>query len=183
VIFLDEPTPGRDPAARRELWELMSELVAAGATLVLTTQYLEEADELADQIIVLDHGRIAAAGTPGELKARVGGERLDVNVAAADQLAVAARSLAPFVDGGGVIDSDPESLRVTTPIRPGTRLMEIVRALDAADVEAIDVHRREATLDDVFLSLTGLGPRLREASPAADPDDAESNPNRTEVPA
>jgi ABC-2 type transport system ATP-binding protein len=183
VIFLDEPTTGLDPAARRELWELMKELVSAGTTLVLTTQYLEEADELADQIIVLDHGRIAAAGTPGELMARVGGERLDVSVASADQLAVAARSLAPFVDGGGEIDSDAESLRVTTPIRPGTRLMEIVRALDADDVEAIDVHRREATLDDVFLSLTGSGPRLRAASSTEHPDDANPDPTRTEVPA
>jgi len=155
VLFLDEPTTGLDPAARRELWTLMRELVDGGVTLVLTTQYLEEADELADRIIVLDHGRIVASGTPAELKAKVGGERLEVNVASTDQLAAAADSMRPFVEGDADIDTDPGALRVTAPVRPGTRLMEIVRALDAGAVEAIDVHRREATLDDVFLSLTG----------------------------
>jgi ABC-2 type transport system ATP-binding protein len=154
VIFLDEPTTGLDPAARRELWQLMRELVDGGATLFLTTQYLEEADELADRIIVLDHGRVAAEGTAGELKARIGGERLEINVAAEAELDSAADALAPFADGV-TPELDRAALRVTAPVRPGTRLMEIVRALDAGGVEAVDVHRREATLDDVFLSITG----------------------------
>jgi ABC-2 type transport system ATP-binding protein len=158
VLFLDEPTTGLDPAARRELWALLDGLVHDGTTLVLTTQYLEEADALADQIVVLDHGHVAAAGSPAELKARIGGERIAVTIAAAADLDRAAAALAPFVEGSA--DRDPEALVVTAPIRPGTRLMEVVRALDAAGVEAIDVHRREATLDDVFLTLTRPEPAL-----------------------
>jgi ABC-2 type transport system ATP-binding protein len=152
VLFLDEPTTGLDPASRRELWALLGELVRDGTTLVLTTQYLEEADRLADEIVVLAHGRVAAAGSPAELKSRIGGERIAVTVAAAAELEAAATSVAPFADG--VAERDAESLQVTAPIRPGTRLMDVVRALDAGGVDAIDVHRREATLDDVFLTLT-----------------------------
>jgi ABC-2 type transport system ATP-binding protein len=158
VLFLDEPTTGLDPASRRELWELLEELVGDGTTLVLTTQYLEEADRLADQIVVLDHGRVVATGSPAELKSRIGGERVGVTVAAAAELKPAAAALAPFADGAA--DPDREALQVTAPIRPGTRLMDVVRALDSGGVEAIDVHRREATLDDVFLALTGPQPTL-----------------------
>ena len=156
VLFLDEPTTGLDPASRRELWALLDGLVRDGTTLVLTTQYLEEADRLADQIVVLAHGHVAAAGSPAELKSRIGGERVAVTVAAPAELEAAATAVAPFADG--VADRDPESLKVTAPIRTGTRLMDIVRALDAGGVDAIDVHRREATLDDVFLSLTRSTP-------------------------
>jgi ABC-2 type transport system ATP-binding protein len=152
VLFLDEPTTGLDPASRRELWQLLERLVDDGTTVVLTTQYLEEADALADQIVVLDHGRVVAAGSPAELKARIGGERIAVTVAAAAELEPASAALAPFADGPA--DRDPQALAVTAPIRPETRLMEVVRALDTAGVEAIDVQRREATLDDVFLTLT-----------------------------
>jgi ABC-2 type transport system ATP-binding protein len=127
---------------------------------VLTTQYLEEADRLADQIVVLAHGRVAAAGSPAELKARIGGERVAVTVAAIAELEAAATAVAPFADG--VADRDAESLQVTAPIRTGTRLMDIVRALDAGGVDAIDVHRRESTLDDVFLSLTRTAHVLTE---------------------
>jgi ABC-2 type transport system ATP-binding protein len=158
VLFLDEPTTGLDPASRRDLWRLLEELVGGGTTLVLTTQYLEEADVLADQIVVLDHGRVAAAGSPGELKARIGGERVAVTMAARAALEPAAAALAPFADGAP--DSDLEALAVTAPIRRGTRLIEVVRALDAAGVEAVDVQRREATLDDVFLTLTRTQPPL-----------------------
>ena len=182
VLFLDEPTTGLDPASRNDLWELLRELVRDGATLVLTTQYLEEADRLADQIVVLDHGRVAAEGTPSELKARIGGERIAVAVGNEQALAPAAAALQPFADGpvttsadtspdteAGVAAERPaederasdaagaDGLFVTAPVRPGTRLMEVVRALDAAGVEATDVHRRDATLDDVFLTLTGTG--------------------------
>jgi ABC-2 type transport system ATP-binding protein len=156
VLFLDEPTTGLDPASRSELWALLGELVRDGTTLLLTTQYLEEADRLADEIVVLDHGRVAAAGSPAELKARIGGERVAVTVAATAEIDPAAGALAPFSEGPP--DRDPDALRVTAPIRPGTRLMEIVRALDAGGVEAIDVHRREPTLDDVFLTLTQTRP-------------------------
>jgi ABC-2 type transport system ATP-binding protein len=152
VLFLDEPTTGLDPQSRNELWALLRELVRDGATLVLTTQYLEEADRLADDVVVLDRGRVAAAGSPGELKARIGGERLEVKVAGPGDLITAADALAEFADGPSSTDED--GLRVTTPVRPGTGLMEVARALDGAGVDATDVHRREATLDDVFLTLT-----------------------------
>jgi ABC-2 type transport system ATP-binding protein len=156
VLFLDEPTTGLDPASRRELWGLLRRLVDGGTTLMLTTQYLEEADALADQIVVLDHGRVAAAGSPAELKSRIGGERVAVTVAAAAELEPASAALAPFAESRAELD--PDELRVTTPVRPATRLMDVVRALDARGVEAIDVHRREATLDDVFLTLTDTEP-------------------------
>jgi ABC-2 type transport system ATP-binding protein len=162
VIFLDEPTTGLDPASRLELWQLLRELVADGAALLLTTQYLEEVDRLADDIVVLDHGRVAAAGSPSELKARVGGERFDVTVAGEEQLVRAADALAEFADGQPNADAD--SLQVTVPVRFGTRLMEVARALDAARVEVTDVHRREATLDDVFLTLTGAEQAPRKAA-------------------
>jgi ABC-2 type transport system ATP-binding protein len=154
VLFLDEPTTGLDPQARNDLWALLRQLVDGGTTLVLTTQYLEEADRLADAIVVLDRGRIVASGPPAELKARVGGERIAVTLADSDGLTGAAQALQPFADGQSVIDS--EQPRVTIPVRLGTRLVEVVRALDAAGVDAVDVHRREATLDDVFLTLTGM---------------------------
>jgi ABC-2 type transport system ATP-binding protein len=160
VLFLDEPTTGLDPAGRRELWGVLRELVRVGTTLVLTTQYLEEADALADQIVILDHGRVTAAGSPGELKARIGAERVAVTVGGADELGPAAAALAPFAEAAP--DRDPDALVVTAPIRRDTRLVDVVRALDAAGVEPVDVHRREATLDDVFLTIIAPQPAHRE---------------------
>src|SRR4051794_11218397 len=142
VLFLDEPTTGLDPQSRSDLWELLRELVREGATLVLTTQYLEEADRLADDVVVLDHGRIVAQGSPAELKSRVGGERVEVRVDAPEDVEPAAEALRDFTDAAWTADD----LVVTVPIRPDTRLMDVVRALDAAGVDAQDVHRREATL-------------------------------------
>ncbi len=153
VLFLDEPTTGLDPQGRNDLWALLRELVDGGTTLVLTTQYLEEADRLADNIVVLDRGRIVAEGAPEKLKARVGGERIEVTLASREGLASAAEALGAFADGQSTIAA--EELRVTVPARAGTRLVEVVRALDAAGADAVDVHRREATLDDVFLAVTG----------------------------
>jgi ABC-2 type transport system ATP-binding protein len=162
VLFLDEPTTGLDPAGRGDLWELLRELVGDGTTLVLTTQYLEEADRLADDVVVLDRGRIAAQGSPAELKRRVGGERADVTVAGPAALDPARRALAPYADGPA---SASEERRVLTlPLRPRTSLMELVRALDQAGVDATDVHRREATLDDVFLILTRESARTEVAA-------------------
>jgi ABC-2 type transport system ATP-binding protein len=155
VLFLDEPTTGLDPASRIELWDLLQELVRDGMTLLLTTQYLDEADHLADDIVLLDHGRVVASGSPAELKLRVGGERVDVTVVAPEDLAAGEAALAPFADGAA--SSDPDGPVVTVPVRPGTPLLEIVRALDGAGVAARDVHRRSATLDDVFLTLTAGG--------------------------
>ncbi|HXD58552.1 MAG TPA: ATP-binding cassette domain-containing protein [Thermoleophilaceae bacterium] len=162
VLFLDEPTTGLDPQSRNDLWELLRELVRDGATLVLTTQYLEEADRLADNIVLLDHGRVAATGSPAELKARIGGERIAVTVAGPEALESAAIALGPFADGKPSLDR--ESLQIVTAVRPGTRLMEVVRALDAAGVDAVDAARRDATLDDVFLTLTNGSPALEVAA-------------------
>jgi ABC-2 type transport system ATP-binding protein len=152
VLFLDEPTTGLDPRSRIELWTLLEELVRDGATVLLTTQYLDEADRLADDIVVLDGGRIAAQGSPAELKARIGGERLEVTVGSAGELAAAAVALGPFASDEPAIDADAG--RVVAPVRAGVALVEVVRALDAANVDTTDLHRREATLDDVFLTLT-----------------------------
>jgi len=152
VLFLDEPTTGLDPRSRVELWALLEELVRDGATLLLTTQYLEEADRLADDIVVLDSGRIAAQGSPAELKARIGGERLEVTVGDSDDLTAAAVALGPFASDEPAIDA--EAGRVVVPVRAGVPLVEVVRALDAANVDTTDLHRREASLDDVFLTLT-----------------------------
>ncbi|MEO9176778.1 MAG: ATP-binding cassette domain-containing protein [Gaiellales bacterium] len=162
VLFLDEPTTGLDPQSRNDLWALLRELVRDGTTLVLTTQYLEEADQLADQIVLLDHGRVAAAGSPAELKARIGGERIVVTVEETDDLDTAAATLAPFGEGEPSQDSHLRQVTIASP--HAVRLIEVVRALDAAGVEAIDVHRREATLDDVFLTLTNA-PTLTEVAP------------------
>jgi ABC-2 type transport system ATP-binding protein len=152
VLFLDEPTTGLDPRSRIELWALLEELVRDGATLLLTTQYLEEADRLADDIVVLDGGRVAAQGSPAQLKARIGGERLEVTVGAPGELLPAAAALGHFASDEPVVDSD--AARVVAPVRAGVALADVVRALDAAGVATTDLHRREATLDDVFLAIT-----------------------------
>jgi ABC-2 type transport system ATP-binding protein len=152
VLFLDEPTTGLDPESRNELWALLRMLVNEGTTVLLTTQYLEEADHLADRIVLLDHGQIAATGSPAQLKARHGGERIAVSVPAEAQLQVAAGALERVAAGAAEIDA--EAALVSAPASESTRLIEVVRALDEAGVEATDVHRREATLDDVFLAIT-----------------------------
>ncbi|HLT17122.1 MAG TPA: ATP-binding cassette domain-containing protein [Acidimicrobiales bacterium] len=152
VLFLDEPTTGLDPRSRTDLWDQLRSLVREGTTLVLTTQYLEEADRLADHIVLLDHGRAVAHGTPAELKARIGTDRVDVTVPAAGQLPAAAAAIAGLVQGEPSIDED--RLVVSAAVRPSTRVVQLVRALDDAGIDATDVNRRQATLDDVFLTLT-----------------------------
>jgi ABC-2 type transport system ATP-binding protein len=156
VIFLDEPTTGLDPAARRDLWNVVRELVAGGTTILLTTQYLDEADALADTIVVLDHGRAIARGTPSELKTTIGGERLEIVVEDAGELPAAIEATRSFADGRP--EPDEAGRRLIVPLRERVRLVDVVRALDAEGVEAVDVQRREATLDDVFLTLTGSKP-------------------------
>jgi ABC-2 type transport system ATP-binding protein len=159
VLFLDEPTTGLDPRSRGDLWVMLGDLVREGATIILTTQYLEEADRMADDIVVLDHGRTVAHGTPAELKAQIGDDRIDVKVADASKLEGASRALALFSNGEPSFDA--ELLVVTAPIKAGVRVIEVVRALDEADIEAVDITRRQATLDDVFLTLTST-PASRE---------------------
>ncbi len=154
VLILDEPTTGLDPASRSDLWTMLRELVADGMTLLLTTQYLDEADQLADEIVVLDHGRVAAAGTPADLKARIGGERLEVTLPGPEAVGAAQDAVAAHADG----PTGVAGAVLTVPLRAGARLIEVVRSLDAAGVDAVDVHRREPTLDDVFLTLTRKEP-------------------------
>jgi len=152
VLFLDEPTTGLDPRSRLGMWDVIRDQVREGTTLLLTTQYLEEADELADEIAVVDHGRIIARGTADELKAQVGGERIEVVVVARADLARTVELLAP--DGAGTVDEHTRKLTVSAD-RGAEQLVEIVGRLGAAGIGVADVALRRPTLDDVFLSLTG----------------------------
>ena len=153
IIFLDEPTTGLDPRSRIGLWEVIEGLVAQGTTVLLTTQYLDEADKLADSIAVVDRGRVIARGTSDELKAQVGGERLAVTVAAG-QVWDAREVLAGLANG--VIDVDEHSRQLVAPVAGGaTALLEAVRAFDEKGVDILDIGIRRPTLDDVFLSSPG----------------------------
>ncbi|MER7198336.1 daunorubicin/doxorubicin resistance ABC transporter ATP-binding protein DrrA [Streptomyces sp. CB01635] len=152
VLFLDEPTTGLDPRGRAEVWGAVRSLVGGGTTVLLTTQYLEEADQLADRISVVDRGRVVAGGTADELKARLGGDRIDVVVRDGSRLDVAAR---PLPDGATV---DADRRLVSAPVADRmAALTEVVRALQDAGVEAEDIAVRRPTLDEVFLHLTGSG--------------------------
>ena len=159
VLFLDEPTTGLDPRSRAQMWAVIRELVADGATLLLTTQYLDEADELADRIAVIDHGRVIAQGTAAELKRQVGGARLELTLTEPSEQASAA--LSSFVAGRIEVSDDGRRLRA--PVQAAGGLAStVVRALDGAGVLVDDVEVHAPSLDDVFFALTG------RARPAAD---------------
>ena len=154
VIFLDEPTTGLDPRNRQALWEVIEDLVRTGTTVLLTTQYLEEADRLAHDIAVVDHGRVIAQGTADQLKAQIGGERVEVVVHEREQLATATEVLRGFGRGESTVER--HTRRITVPVTGGAKLLaEIIRELDGRGVEIDDIGLRRPTLDDVFLSLTG----------------------------
>jgi len=154
VLFLDEPTTGLDPRGRTDMWEVIQTLVEGGTSLLLTTQYLEEADLLANSIVVIDHGRVIAEGTSDELKAQVGGERLEITVADGARLAAARDLLEPLGVGKATLETQRRSLLM--PITGGAAVLtDALRRLDAAQIALEDVGLRRPTLDDVFLSLTG----------------------------
>jgi ABC-2 type transport system ATP-binding protein len=159
ILFLDEPTTGLDPRGRLGMWDVIRGLVREGTTLLLTTQYLEEADELANKIVVVDHGKIIARGTADELKAKVGGERIEVVVHDRADLQRAIELLIRATEGEHTVDDHMR--RVTVPARGGARsLVQVIRDLDEAGIAIDDIALRRPTLDDVFLSLTGHAAEL-----------------------
>ncbi|MEV0240370.1 ATP-binding cassette domain-containing protein [Streptomyces sp. NPDC050674] len=154
VMFMDEPTTGLDPRNRQQLWEVIKQLVSGGTTLLLTTQYLEEADHLAHDIAVVDHGKVIAQGTSDQLKARTGGERVEVVVHEREHIPAAAEVLAGF--GKGETTVEEHMRKLTAPVTGGAKLLaEVIRELDTRGIEIDDIGLRRPTLDDVFLSLTG----------------------------
>jgi ABC-2 type transport system ATP-binding protein len=160
VLFLDEPTTGLDPRGRAEVWEAVRALVAGGTTVLLTTQYLDEADQLADTIAVLDAGRVIAGGTPDQLKSAIGGDRLDIVARNAGELSAAAAIVGRVCGGEAAIDRD--NRRVSAPVRDRVAaLIGVARALDDAGIAVEDIALRRPTLDEVFMHLTG---RSAEAS-------------------
>ena len=160
VLFLDEPTTGLDPRSRRQMWGVISSLVAEGSTILLTTQYLEEADELASWIAVVDAGRVIAEGTSDDLKTRLGGDWIEVTVARDGDLARAAETARRQL---GEVTIDPAQRRVVGPAREGARqLAVLVREFDSAGIEIADLRLRRPSLDDVFLTLTGHEAEVKE---------------------
>ena len=152
VLFLDEPTTGLDPTSRQRVWEAIRELLGEGVTVLLTTQYLEEADELADRIVVVDHGLVIADGTPQELKEASRSARLAVTLATAHPSAVGA--IAPLVAGAVHVSEDGRQLNAAVDAAPGLATA-VVRALDEAGVLVDNIEVRQPSLDDVFFTLTG----------------------------
>ena len=173
VIFLDEPTTGLDPHSRIDLWTVISELVREGATLLLTTHFLDEADQLADSIAVIDHGRVIAEGTPDDLKRQVGGERLELVVKSESDVAKAAEVLNQL--GMGHVEIDDQARHLIVPVSDGgVALFEAVRAFDELGIIPFEFGLRRPTLDDVFLTLTG-----HAAEEAAEPDPATKKRGRS----
>lgn len=165
VLFLDEPTTGLDPRSRSELWDVIRELLARGTTVLLTTQYLEEADHLADDIVVIDHGREIAHGTADRLKSAIGGDRIEVTIHSSDDLGRASEVLTRFAAGGG-LQVEPAERRLVAPVAEGAAVLtQALRELDSAGVAVSDVGLRRPTLDEVFLALTGHAAERGAASP------------------
>ena len=154
VLFLDEPTTGLDPRSRQGMWEVIEDLISEGTTVLLTTQYLEEADQLANRIVVLDHGNVIAKGTSNELKSQVGGDRIEIVVESVGDVANAAALIREF--GSAPAITEDLTKTILLPVAGGsTAIVNIVRKLDENKISIADIALRRPTLDDVFLSLTG----------------------------
>jgi len=154
VLFLDEPTTGLDPRSRQGMWEVIEDLISEGTTVLLTTQYLEEADQLANRIVVLDHGNVIAKGTSNELKSQVGGDRIEIVVESVGDVANAAALIQEF--GSAPAITEDLTKTILLPVAGGsTAIVNIVRKLDENKISIADIALRRPTLDDVFLSLTG----------------------------
>lgn len=153
VLFLDEPTTGLDPRGRQEMWEVINELVKGGVSLLLTTQYLEEADQLADEIIVIDRGHVIAKGTADSLKKDVGGERLEISVPA-ENLSEVRRIVESLTNSVATEDSQMHRISIAAPAGT-TTLVEALRQLDSAGIHPLDIALKRPSLDDVFIALTG----------------------------
>ncbi|MFD0146019.1 MULTISPECIES: ATP-binding cassette domain-containing protein [unclassified Streptomyces] len=177
VMFMDEPTTGLDPRNRQALWEVIQELVAGGTTLLLTTQYLEEADHLAHDICVIDHGKVIARGTSDQLKAQTGGERVEVVVHEPEMIAPARDVLARYGLAGighGEVSVENHTRKLTVPVTGGAKLLaEVIRDLDTVGVEIDDIGLRRPTLDDVFISLTGHAAEREEEESGGPAQDAK----------
>jgi ABC-2 type transport system ATP-binding protein len=171
VLFLDEPTTGLDPTSRADVWQVVRDLTSQGVTVLLTTQYLDEADQLADMVVVVDHGRAIAEGTPADLKRSIGGARLEVTLSERRSFDVVAAALGPFVQGAPRLSEDGR--HVYAPVATQTGLATtVVRALDDAGISVDDVEVHQPSLDDVFFALTGR---------PADGADGEPEPELEEV--
>jgi ABC-2 type transport system ATP-binding protein len=167
ILFLDEPTTGLDIRGRLAMWDVISALVSGGTTVLLTTQYLEEADQLAHQIAVVDHGRVIAEGTSDDLKAQVGGERLELTVAHKGDIDAAVLAVRPY--SASEIQVNTANRHIIVPVTQGSQLLaSVVRDLDAAQIPVDDLSLRRPTLDDVFLALTGRTAEDEEADRSSD---------------
>jgi ABC-2 type transport system ATP-binding protein len=163
VLFLDEPTTGLDPRSRLAMWDVIRTLVAGGTTLLLTTQYLDEADELADSIAVIDRGQVIAHGTAEELKGQVGGDVIEFSVPDRAKLAAAATAVTPLGESQPAVDEESATVSVRVGSRGSQALVETVRCLDGAGIDSVGLRLRRPSLDDVFLAITGHAAEEAEA--------------------